>query len=379
MHTVSRSQANGLPPLEHPLEEGWSLPAAWYSSEDVHRRELERIFSRSWQYVGRSDAVAEPGSFLASRAAHVPVVIVRDGDGVLRGLVNVCRHRGHLVASGSGCRQTLQCPYHAWTYALDGTLKNAPRSEREPDFDPAAFSLLPVSVASWGPFLFANPDPGAEPLEPLLEGVRELVEQSGVGLDSLVFHSRVEWSSDVDWKNALENYLECYHCPTAHPGLAKVVDVSPDAYDVVERPLSTSQFAEVRPGVREGTAPVSYRPAADIASSQYHHLWPNTTINIEAGRPNLAIDTTIPAGPGRSAWFSDYFFGPDVTDDEIADIMAFSRQVGEEDQALVESVQAGLDSGAVPQGRVFGESERLIGHFQRRIHAALTDKDDASG
>jgi phenylpropionate dioxygenase-like ring-hydroxylating dioxygenase large terminal subunit len=371
MKTDATTGTTVLPPLEHPLEDGWTLPASWYSSSAVHELERERIFSQAWQYVGRTDQLLEAGSFLASRVAHVPVVIVRDAEGGLGGFVNVCRHRGHLVASGSGCRATLQCPYHAWTYGLDGALLKAPRSEREPDFDPEAFSLLPVSVEAWGPFVFANPDPSAGSVEPLLVGVRDLVESSGVGLDTLVFHRRVEWTSNVDWKNALENYLECYHCSVAHPGLAKVVDVSPDAYEVVERPLSTSQFADVRPGVREGTAAASYRPAEDVASSQYHHLWPNTTINIEAGRPNLAIDTTIPAGPGRCEWFSDYFFGPDVTDDEIADILAFSQQVGEEDQSLVESVQAGLDSGAVPQGRLFGESERLIGHFQRRVYAAL--------
>ncbi|MDH4177922.1 MAG: aromatic ring-hydroxylating dioxygenase subunit alpha [Thermoleophilia bacterium] len=361
-----------LPPLDHPLEDGWTLPAAWYSSSVVHELELERIFARAWQYVGRADLVAEPGCFFASHVAHVPVVVVRDADGGLRGYVNVCRHRGHLVADGAGCRATLQCPYHAWTYGLDGSLLKAPRSEREPEFDPRDFSLLPVSVATWGPWVFANPDPDAAPLGLVLDGVREVVEASGVDLDDVVFRRRVHWEAPVNWKNAVENYLECYHCAVAHPGLAKVVDVSPDAYEVVERPLSTSQFGRIRPGVREGTANAPYRPGQGVESAQYHHLWPNTTINIEAGRPNVGIDVWLPAAPGRSTGYSDYFFGSDVTEEEIEEIVAFSQQVGKEDQSLVESVQAGLDSGAVPQGRLFGESERLIGHFQRRIHAALT-------
>ena len=97
-----------------------------------------RIFATSWQYACPLESVAEPGAFTTMQAGHVPVVIVRGRDGELRGFVNVCRHRGHLVATESGCRETLQCPYHAWTYDLDGTLRRAPRSEREPGFDPAA-------------------------------------------------------------------------------------------------------------------------------------------------------------------------------------------------------------------------------------------------
>jgi len=362
-----------LPPVEHPLEDGWTLPASWYSSSVVHTLELDRIFSRAWQYVGRADQLAEAGSFFASSVAHVPIVVVRDAKGVLRGYVNVCRHRGHLVADGAGCRATLQCPYHAWTYGLDGTLLKAPRSEREPDFDPGAFSLLPISVATWGPWVFANPDAEAPSFDLLLDGVRDVVESSGLDLDDLVFRQRVEWDAPVNWKTALENYLECYHCSVAHPGLSKVVDVSPDAYEVVERPLSTSQYGRIRAGVREGTTNAPYRPGEGIESAQYHHLWPNTTINIEAGRPNVGMDVWLPTAPGRSTGHTDYFFGSDVTEDEIAEIIAFSQQVGMEDQSLVESVQAGLDSGAVPQGRLFGESERLIGHFQRRLHGALTD------
>ena len=121
--------------------------------------ERERIFARAWMYAGPSEWVAQPGSYFAAQIGHVPVAVVRGSDGVLRGLVNVCRHRGHLVVEGAGCRETLQCPYHAWTYDLDGTLRRAPRSEREPGFDPAGLSLAPVSVGTWGPFVFVESRP----------------------------------------------------------------------------------------------------------------------------------------------------------------------------------------------------------------------------
>src|SRR5262249_10935648 len=119
------------------LDAGLTLPASWYGrDETVHRLELERIFARTWQYAARAEELAEPGSYVAGRAGHIPVVVVRRRDGDLRAFVNVCRHRGHLVAEGSGRRESLQCPYHAWTYDLDGQLRRAPRSDREPDFDP---------------------------------------------------------------------------------------------------------------------------------------------------------------------------------------------------------------------------------------------------
>ena len=127
----------------------------------VLERERERLFARAWTYAGPAEWVAEPGSYFASQIGHIPIAVVRDSDGTLRGLVNVCRHRGHLVVDGIGCRETLQCPYHAWTYNLDGSLRRAPRSEREPGFDPTGLSLAPVSVGTWGPFVFVNPDPDA--------------------------------------------------------------------------------------------------------------------------------------------------------------------------------------------------------------------------
>ncbi len=158
------SSSTSVPPLEHPLEDGWTLPASWYSDAGVAALERERIFARSWQYAGPAEQVAEPGSFIATQAGHIPIVVTRDREDVLRAFVNVCRHRAYTIAKDNGCRETLQCPYHAWTYELDGSLRKAPRSEREEGFDPADFSLLPVSVDTWGPFLFVNPDPEAAPL-----------------------------------------------------------------------------------------------------------------------------------------------------------------------------------------------------------------------
>jgi phenylpropionate dioxygenase-like ring-hydroxylating dioxygenase large terminal subunit len=363
---------NGLAgEIMRPLADGWTLPASWYSDPAVLKLERERIFAHSWQYVGHVDSVATPGSFLATEVGHVPVVIVCDNDGEVRGFVNVCRHRGHIVAQGSGCRATLQCPYHAWTYGLDGTLRAAPRSEREPGFDADAFSLLPIAVDTWGPFVFANVDPEASPLGETIVGIPELVDASGVDLGSLRLRTRVEWEMPANWKNAVENYLECYHCPTAHPSLAKVVDVDVDSYRLVERELSSSQFGSIRPSVYAEGANVAYVPRGEVEGAQYHFIWPNTTVNIEAGRTNLSVDVTFPTTPGRSKGWTDYYYGADVSDEEAAELLVFSSQVALEDQSLVESVQSGLESGMVPQGRLLLSSEKLLAHFQRLVSAAL--------
>src|SRR5438067_11696625 len=114
-----------------------TLPFSWYSDEALLQRERRRIFARSWQYGGRAAQVAQPGSYLATDAGGIPVLVTRDRDGALHAFLNVCRHRGAVLTDGCGERATIQCRYHAWTYELDGSLRTAPRSEREPEFDNA--------------------------------------------------------------------------------------------------------------------------------------------------------------------------------------------------------------------------------------------------
>jgi choline monooxygenase len=360
-----------IPTFERSLEDGWTLPASWYTDTTVQALERERIFARAWTYAGPAEWVAEPGSYFAAQIAHVPVAIVRGADGVLRGLVNVCRHRGHLVVEGTGCRETLQCPYHAWTYDLDGALRRAPRSEREPGFDPAGLALAPVSVGTWGPFVFVNPDPDAAPLEAALGRLPEIVAGSGLDLGALRFHSHHEWPLEANWKIVMENFLECYHCPTAHPGFSKVIDVSPDSYLLEVSPTFSSQIGPVRASALEGNGKAAYSPRGDVSQSQYHFLFPSTTMNIAPGIPNISMERYNPSGLRQTLEVTDYYFGVDASTEEIDELVAWDTQVAEEDVSLVQSVQRGLESGAVPQGRLMGTSEKLIADFQRRVHDSL--------
>ena len=349
--------------------ESRTIPYAWYADPAALRAEQEHVFARSWQYAAHAGQLDEPGSFVATRAGGVPVVLVRVRDGGLRGHVNVCRHRGSLVCEGEGRRETLQCPYHAWTYELDGSLRSAPRADREPGFDREAHSLLPVAVGTWGPFVFVNPDAGAAPLAEALGELPALLAEGGVDVGALRFHHRASGDYAANWKVCAENFLECYHCQVAHPGFSKVVDVSEDAYRLEENGLVFSQYGPVRTRAGAGDAG-GFDPSGAVERGQFHFLFPSTTINVMPGHPNVSIGPVVPTGAETTHRFLDYFFAPDTPAGWIEDMLAFDDQVGAEDRVLVERVQRGVRSGAVEDG-VLVASERLIGHFQRLLVEAL--------
>ena len=317
-------------------------------------RERERLFAHAWQYAGHAGRLAEPGSYFTMRAGEVPLVVVRDREGALRAFVNVCRHRGAEVVSGEGSCTTLQCHYHAWTYGLDGELRAAPRADST--LDQSELGLRAALVDSWGPFVFVNADSDAAPLADTLGEVPELVRSAGVDVDSLEFHSRAPYTLEANWKVAVENYLECYHCAVAHPGFSEVVDVSPDRYRLEPHATFASQHVRLREGDGEG---------------QFHLIWPNIKVNLWPGEPNLSVGALLPVSPDRTDGFLDYFFPPDPDPAWLAGFFELDSQVGDEDRGLVESVQRGMRSGAFEHGRLLLPSEELIADFQRWVTAGL--------
>jgi len=343
-----------------------TLPWSWYRDPAVLTVEQEQIFSRSWQYAGHTQEVDRPGSFATTRVGHLPVVLVRDREGVLRAFLNVCRHRGSLVCDGNGRRETLQCPYHAWTYGLDGSLLAAPRADREPGFDRSELGLLPLQVDTWGPFVFVNPDPDADPLAETLGELPRLLAEDGVDLGAVEFHTRAATEYDANWKVCSENFLECYHCSVAHPSFSKAIDVAPDSYSLDVRPGLLSQF-----GTARDSGGGVYDAAGEIPRGQFHFLFPNTTVNVMPGRPNVSIGPIIPLSANRTYRHLDYFFAPGTDPAWIDDYMVLDEQVGAEDRGLVERVHAGMRSGALDHGVLLPESERLIAEFQALITAAL--------
>ena len=339
-----------------------TLPYSWYTDSDVLAEERERLFAHRWQYAGHMGQLAEPGSYFTMCVADIPLVVVRDRQGELRALVNVCRHRGAEVVSGDGRCSTLQCHYHAWTYDLDGALRAAPRSEDDPEFDRATLGLKPAQVDTWGPFIFVNADAGAAPLADTLGELPQIVASAGLDVDSLSFHSRAAFTLEANWKIAVENFLECYHCQVAHPSFSDVIDVSSNGYRLDATETFGSHYARLRSKQRNG----HYDTSGDV-EGQFHLVWPNIKVNVMPGRPNMSIGPLVPEGPERTHGFLDYFFAEDSGPAWIADFLTLDTQVGVEDRVLVESVQSGMRSGAFEKGQLMLPSEELIGEFQRWV------------
>ena len=211
-----------------------ALPASWYLDRAAFERERERLLFGEWFCAGRADQVERPGSLVVVEVAGESVLLVRTRAGELRAHYNVCRHRGSQVVpsppTGPGCPQatparkagSLRCPYHSWTYRLEGDLLRAPWSEEIDGFDEAAFGLHPVGVATWGGFVFLHLTPErAVPLADQLGLVPERLRR--YPLESLGVGRRLVYAVEANWKLLAENYNECYHCAGIHPELCRVV------------------------------------------------------------------------------------------------------------------------------------------------------------
>jgi len=359
------------------LDRGESLPACWYTDPAITELEIARVFRNAWNYIGPLSELKNLGDYITGYAGRVPVVVIRNETG-LAGFVNVCRHRRHEVMKGRGNAKVMQCGYHAWTYDLTGRLKGAPRSASEPNFRLENFPLLPLRVEALGPFVFVNFDPDAPPLHAYFGPVLDIIAGSGVNLDTLELYEREDWRSHSNWKTMLENYLECYHCAVAHPSFSAAIDVRQENYNLTTHGWFLSQIGQVRPSALEGRSQVKiYDVGGEVAQSQYHLLWPNMTININPGFPNLSIDVWNPDGANATKGFSEQYFAPGVSVEFAKELIAFNKEVGAEDDVLTDSVQRGLLGGLPERGRFLTNSEHLVIHFQKLIVNAVTGEPAA--
>lgn len=347
------------------LSAGLTLRSSLYVDPEVHRVEQEQIFRRSWQYAGHVDWVREAGDRFICEIGGLPVVVVRDGEGSLNAFVNVCRHRFHEVASGRGNSPSLQCRYHGWTYSLDGSLRGAPRANRECDFDRRELSLIPVQVDAWGPLIFVNPDLEAAPLAETLGELPRVFAEGGGDLGGLEFRRRIEYPVSGNWKLFVENALECYHCPIAHPSFSKTFDVRPDVYKLEIHERFSCHRTRLR-GHDESDAGPGFH---------FYFLWPNFFLS--ADRMQCEISYIRPVDATSSVAISDYHFRADLDDSAVEERIALTQTTLNEDLELIASVQRGTAAGAVPFGRLLGESEALVRHFDGLVAEALDRRDGA--
>jgi phenylpropionate dioxygenase-like ring-hydroxylating dioxygenase large terminal subunit len=342
------------------------LPWSAYTDADLLQREQRELFRRTWQYAGHMGRLPQTGSWFPAQAGDLPVVVVRDEEDGIRGFANVCRHRGSVLVEDDGAGRAIRCPYHAWTYRLDGSLRAAPRSEREPEFDVDGLGLVPLLADRWGPLVFVNADADAPPLAEALGAMPQLVASAGIDVDTLEHRRHSTYSLGANWKIAAENFLECYHCAVAHPALSRLIDVSPEAYRLE---IDDTLFTQYGPLRGDGRAP--YDTTGEVARGQFHFLFPNLKVNIEPGPPNLSLGPLVPVGAERTDGFFDYFFAPGVDDAWIDEFVAFDDEVGAEDTKLVEAVQRGVRTGVLERGRLLPQSEQLVAHFQSLVATVL--------
>lgn len=359
--------------VETPLERASTLASGFYLEPAVLELERDRVFGRTWQLVAHWSDLARQGDFVPVTVLDEPVVLVHGTDGVLRAFYNVCRHRAGQVALARGNRRSLQCRYHGWTYGLDGSLRAAPEMEGTEDFDPACFGLRPVRVERWGPFVFVNLDEGAPDLASVLGAIPDEVAAAGFDLSAMGRVERREYVIECNWKAYVDNYLEGYHIPIAHPALFREIDY--DAYRIETQRYYSKQHAPVRelkPGQELGRDRRYVRSAEGENDALYYWLFPNTMFNFYPD--NMSTNVIVPLGPQRTLTVFEWFFAQPGTGggwESMQQTIAFSDEIQQEDIVLCEQVQRGLRSRSYASGRFSAARENGVHHFQSLVREFL--------
>src|SRR5260221_10470127 len=350
----------------HPLERASTIPAPWYRDARIYELELAAVFAKSWQVAGRLDQVHENGAFFTTDIAGEPIIVVRGEDAQLRAFYNVCRHHAAAVVPESHGRATqFRCPYHGWTYGIDGALKGMVEFDGVCDFDRAQNGLVPVCVDAWENFVFVNLDLQAAPLRKFLGSVLELVAPLQLTKKLQYFDRRV-YTLNCNWKVYVDNYLDGgYHVPHAHKGLSSVIEYTKYTIENFER--ACLQSSPLSSGTKKDSGVAATRQGRAF----YLWIYPNFMINAYEG----VMDTNLvlPLGVDKCAVVFDYYFA-DVSKKALAKNRAsikVSEKVQEEDEAICDAVQRGLASRAYVAGRLSGRREAGEHLFHRLLHADL--------
>jgi choline monooxygenase len=339
-----------------PIEKAWTPPAGWYTDERILALETRTVFTNHWMAVARADQVSQPGDFVTADVGTEPVVVVRGQDQTLRAFYNVCRHHAACVMKGEGRAEQLTCPYHGWTYDLDGRLSKAPRMAGVEDFERSTLSLTPIAVTTWGPLVFVCLGEPPPTLSERLSGLSAALD--GTHWDELVFVAQETYEVPCNWKVYADNYLDGgYHIPTIHPDLNDDLDMA--GYQTELGDGYSIQCAPSAPGVeRVGEGAL------------YAFVHPNLTLNRYG--PVLDINRILPMGVDRCAVIFDYFFQDTVGSEAeafIAESLATSRRVQDEDMDVCDRVQRGLGSRSYDRGRYAPRVEMGEYHFHGLLAA----------
>ncbi|MFN2578533.1 MAG: aromatic ring-hydroxylating dioxygenase subunit alpha [Pyrinomonadaceae bacterium] len=359
-----------------PLARASTIPSTWYTDERVFRLEQETVFSHSWQVVARSDQFTRIGDFVTTEVAEEPVVLVRGRDNGLRGFFNVCRHHAAAVMTDAeGHAEQMRCPYHGWTYSLEGELRGTPDFNDVCSFDRSQNGLLPLEIATWEKWIFARlSSERTQPLESFLG--RDLIDQiNPIDLNDLHWFARRRYTLNCNWKVFIDNYLDGgYHVPHLHRSLDSVLDYSNYTIENGARYClqSSPMVNPVADSFSGGETPADNEiGAVRRGRALYYWLYPNFMMNYYEG----VLDTNLvrPITVDQTEVIFDFYF---------AEVSAAARErnlksvdVGEriqqEDVEICESVQRGLRSRAYESGRLSARREAGEHLFHRLLHADL--------
>ncbi len=348
-----------------------TLPQQYFISPDVFAEEQERIFSRQWILVGHQNRIVRAGDYFVSKIADESLIVVRDKRGEIRGFYNVCRHRGsRLIENTNGqLSGAIQCPYHAWTYGLDGRLLGAPHMDDVPGFNKGDYPLHAVNVALWEGFIFVNlANSGA--LTSILSQ-REGRKQDGfvsledwfASLKGKFSHwnmsilqpaKRIEYDVRANWKLMFENYSECYHCPGVHPQLQKISPYDSAENDLTEGPFlgGFMRIAKGRSLTMSGNACAAFvGKIENLQQVFYYSIFPNMLLSLHP--EYVMVHQLWPQSPERTLIVCDWFFHPEAfkrSDFNPDDAVEFWDMVNRQDWHVCELSQHGITSRAYQPG-----------------------------
>jgi choline monooxygenase len=200
--------------VRKPLLEAETMPAFAYTSPEFYQREVERIWRKTWNFIGSADQIRNNGDYFTLNFAGVPIIVLRDHDGKMRAFANTCRHRGSELLEGKGNCKLIVCPYHSWTYELSGDLRGTPEMDKTLNFNKADYALISIAIDTWGNFLFINFDKNPEPLKKHLGDLPEKL--APYRLENMALARRKSFQMDCNWKLFVENAKESYHIGTVH-------------------------------------------------------------------------------------------------------------------------------------------------------------------
>ncbi|HZN33379.1 MAG TPA: aromatic ring-hydroxylating dioxygenase subunit alpha [Pirellulaceae bacterium] len=354
-----------------------TLGGEFYTSREIFERERERIFSRRWVCVGREQQLAGGGYFLRDVAGE-SLILLRDQAGQVRAHYNVCRHRGSRLCEEASGRlaATIQCPYHAWTYALDGRLLGAPGMEALAGFDKSAHGLAAAAAGVWEGFLFVSLAQQPEPLEQAFAALAGKFAR--YELPRLASVRRIDYDVRANWKLIVQNYSECYHCPGVHPQLVKLSPADSGKNDLTSGPflggyMSLPAGAALTKSGRRCAIDVGPLTDEDRQRVYYYSIFPNLLLSLHADY--VMVHTLWPLAPDRTRVECEWLFSPDAAGRNGFDPdggVQFWDETNRQDWHVCELSQQGVGSRAYRPG-LYSPRESISAAFDREVLRALAE------